>query len=215
MAQCAWAAACLHLLHHSGSPRRRLMASGSAGSGLTFCPTCGNLLLGEPGSSASPGGAIRRCGARAAELRRNEPSPCPPARRSGEPRRREHLRLPDLPLHLLHRALGAFSAGAAAARPGRRRRRLTRPPASSSLLQITKGVPLKRKEVEPVLGGEEEWKNAPRTEGAPARRPPLAASPRCCCRPPHPPLGARPGPPRPSTCSALPRRGVRPRHCLL
>ncbi|EFN54463.1 hypothetical protein CHLNCDRAFT_24529 [Chlorella variabilis] len=30
--------------------------------------------------------------------------------------------------------------------------------------QITKGVPLQRKEVEPVLGGEEEWKNAPRTE---------------------------------------------------
>ena len=33
------------------------------------------------------------------------------------------------------------------------------------LLQISKSVPLKRKEVEPVLGGEEEWKNAPRTEG--------------------------------------------------
>lgn len=32
--------------------------------------------------------------------------------------------------------------------------------------QIFKSVPLKRKEVEPVLGGEEEWKNAPRTDGA-------------------------------------------------
>ncbi|PRW32558.1 transcription factor S [Chlorella sorokiniana] len=30
--------------------------------------------------------------------------------------------------------------------------------------EISKSVPLKRKEVEPVLGGEEEWKNAPRTE---------------------------------------------------
>ncbi|KAI3423903.1 hypothetical protein D9Q98_009737 [Chlorella vulgaris] len=69
------------------------------GSGLLFCPTCGNLLLVE---SHGGGDNIYAC------------QTCPY-------------------LYYIDRT-------------------------------ITKGVPLTRKQVEPVLGGDEEWKNAARTQ---------------------------------------------------
>jgi hypothetical protein len=69
------------------------------------------------------------------------------------------------------------SAAAAAAAAHLRMLAGTHPPAPWLLMQpgllcpqITKNVPLKRKEVEPVLGGPEEWRTAPRTDGGWAGR---------------------------------------------
>ena len=149
---------------HSCRPRAGAGARGRpcGGSMLTFCPTCANLLLGawlHNCACASAGAVLMQC-----------------CQRSGAGRRRLPLLLPDLPLHLRHPPQGRPCAPCAW-----RCLALHRVPACCAV-QVRKAVPLQRKEIEDIFGGEDAWASLPKTTGEPQRsqRPCAASTLRRC-----------------------------------